>query len=64
MSFEVAEVQRQLRGADYPMDGEQLAQLAERNGADETLVDALRGIGGSVDGPTAVMEQLQVQLRQ
>ena len=60
-TFQVTEVQRHLRGADYPSDGEQLSQLAERNGADPELVETLRGIG-RVDGPDDVMEQLRGHL--
>src|SRR4051812_39579243 len=58
MAFQVTEVQRYLKGAQYPMDGEALAGLAQRNGADEELVGALRGISGSADGPNEVMKQL------
>ncbi len=56
-NFQVNEVQKYLKGADYPMDGGQLAGLAERNGAREELVEALRGVG-KVNGPNAVMKQL------
>jgi hypothetical protein len=62
MAFQVTEVQRHLKGASYPMDGNALAQLAERNGADDDLVQALRGIGGQVDGPSEVMKQLSGEL--
>ena len=34
MAFQVTEVQKALKGANYPMDGDQLADLAQRNGAD------------------------------
>ncbi len=57
-NFQVNEVQKYLKGADYPMDGEQLAGLAERNGAREELVEALRGVG-KVNGPNTVMKQLK-----
>ena len=60
-NFQVNEVQKYLKGADYPMDGEQLAGLAERNGAREELVEALRGVG-KVNGPNAVMKQLKEHL--
>ena len=60
-SFQVTEVQKALKGADYPMDGSQLAQLAESNGADTQLVDALRGLR-QVDGPNAVMSELKGSL--
>jgi len=61
MAFQVNEVQRHLKGADYPMSGEQLAELAKKNGADQDLVYALRGVG-EVDGPNGVMKQLKGDL--
>lgn len=61
MSFQVTEVQKHLSGADYPMDGPELAELAEKNGARAELVQALRGVG-RVEGPNGVMKQLKEQL--
>jgi hypothetical protein len=61
MAFQVTEVQKALKGADYPMNGEQLADLAKSNGADEELVDALRGVR-EVDGPNTVMQELKGDL--
>jgi hypothetical protein len=61
MAFQVTEVQRVLKGADYPMDGEALAELAKKNGAGEDLVGALKGLG-KVDGPNGVMKQLKGEL--
>jgi hypothetical protein len=61
MAFQVTEVQRVLKGADYPMDGKDLAALAEKNGADDDLVEALKGLG-KVDGPNGVMKQLKGEL--
>jgi hypothetical protein len=61
MAFQVTEVQKYLKGADYPMDGEQLAALAKKNGADDDLVGALKGLG-EVDGPNGVMKQLKGDL--
>lgn len=60
-SFQVTEVQRHLKGADYPMDGKALAELARRNGAGDDLVDALSGLP-KVDGPNAVMHELKSHL--
>jgi Protein of unknown function (DUF2795) len=60
-SFQVNEVQKYLRGADYPMTGEQLAELARRNGAGKDLVEVLQGVG-KVDGPNGVMKQLKDHL--
>ena len=61
MAFQVTEVQKALKGADYPMDGEQLAALAKENGADDALVDALKGVR-EVDGPNTVMKELKGEL--
>ena len=40
-SFQVTEVQKALKGADYPMDGKALSALAKKNGGSSELVDAL-----------------------
>ncbi len=61
MAFQVTEVQKALKGADYPMDGPQLAELAEQNGASADLVDALRDLR-QVDGPNGVMKELKGDL--
>jgi hypothetical protein len=62
MGFQVNEVQRSLKGADYPMDGDELAELAKRNGGPDELVEELAKIDHKVDGPTAVMEELKGDL--
>ena len=59
--FQVTEVQKALKGANYPMGGKELAELAQSNGADKDLVDALEGIR-EVDGPNTVMQELKGQL--
>jgi hypothetical protein len=61
MAFQVTEVQRVLKGADYPMDGKQLAALAEKNGAGDDLTGALKGVGRA-NGPNEVMKQLKDHL--
>jgi hypothetical protein len=61
MAFQVTEVQRALKGADYPMDGPALADLAQRNGASDELVGALRGLR-EVEGPNGVMKELKGDL--
>ena len=61
MAFQVTEVQKALKGADYPMDGAALSKLAEKNGADDDLVDALKGLR-EVDGPNTVMQELKGSL--
>ena len=59
--FQVTEVQKALKGADYPMDGKALAQLAESNGADAELVELLKPLR-EVDGPNTVMKELKDHL--
>ena len=61
MGFQVTDVQKALKGADYPMPGDQLADLAESNGAGADLVEALRGLP-EVDGPNGVMKELKGDL--
>ena len=61
MGFQVTDVQHALRGANYPMDGDQLAELAQRNGAGNDLVEALRGMR-EVEGPNGVMKELKGDL--
>jgi hypothetical protein len=61
MAFQVTEVQRVLKGADYPMDGKQLAALAKKNGAGDDLVGALKGVG-KANGPNEVMKELKGDL--
>ena len=61
MAFQVTEVQKALKGADYPMDGKQLSALAEKNGAESSLVEALKGVR-KVDGPNTVMKELKSHL--
>jgi hypothetical protein len=63
MAFQITEVQKSLKGVDYPASSDELASHAERNGADRDLVAALRGMKkGSFDGPDAVMKQLKGDL--
>ena len=44
MAFQITEVQKALKGVDYPASKAQLADHAAGNGADRELVDALRGM--------------------
>jgi Protein of unknown function (DUF2795) len=63
MAFQITEVQKALKGVDYPASSDQLASHAERNGADKELVDALRNMKkGAFDGPNAVMKGLKGDL--
>ncbi len=61
MAFQVTEVQKALKGADYPANGKQLSELAKKNGADDELVQELAGIR-EVDGPNGVMKELKGDL--
>jgi hypothetical protein len=61
MAWQVTEVQKALKGANYPMTGDQLADLARGNGADDALVEELRGLR-EVDGPNGVMKELKGEL--
>ncbi|MGZ4584833.1 MAG: DUF2795 domain-containing protein [Mycobacterium sp.] len=48
-----------MSGFDYPGSPQDLAQHAERQGADKELVETLRGLKkDSFDGPSAVMQDL------
>jgi Protein of unknown function (DUF2795) len=63
MAFQITDVQKALKGVDYPASNEELADHAERNGAERELVNALRGMKkGSFDGPNAVMKELKGSL--
>ena len=62
MGFQVTEVQKALKGADYPMSSDELADLAGSNGADDGLIEALRGTDDTFDGPNAVMKALKGDL--
>ena len=61
MAFQVTEVQKALKGADYPMDGKALSALAKKNGGSDDLVEALSGLR-EVDGPNTVMKELKGEL--
>lgn len=62
MPFQITDVQKALKGFDYPGDGQQLAEHARGHGASDDLVDTLRGIDREVDGPNGVMKELEGQL--
>jgi len=44
MAFQITEVQKALKGVNYPASKEELANHAAGNGADRELVDALRNM--------------------
>ena len=59
MGYDVTQVQKSLGGFSYPGTAEQLADHAKEKGADQELVDTLRGLDkDQFDGPNAVMEKL------
>lgn len=59
MAFQITEVQKALKGVDYPAGKDELADHAERNGADRELVDALRGMGKSHSTHQGALRVLQ-----
>ncbi len=63
MGFQVTEVQKALKGADYPASRDDLVELAKSNGADDDVVGALQNMSkDSFDGPSAVMEAVKGDL--
>lgn len=53
------EVQRALRGVEYPTDKEHLTEAARRNGADESLVNKISHMPERrYDGPDKVEKAL------
>jgi hypothetical protein len=63
MAFQVTDVQKALKGVDYPASSRELADKAQSNGAAPELVETLRGMRkDSFDGPNAVMHELKGQL--
>jgi hypothetical protein len=63
MGLSVTEVQKALKGADYPASRDQLVQKAKTNGAGDDIVEALRGVGeDSFGGPNEVMKAMKGDL--
>jgi hypothetical protein len=55
--FNPIEMQKYLKGADYPASKDDLVSTAQDNGAPGEIVDQLKGMGkDSFDGPNAVVE--------
>lgn len=53
------EVQKHLKGADYPMTKNELLDLAEQDGADERTLDLLNQLPEKTyEKPTQVTEEL------
>ena len=59
MDVNPIELQKHLKGVDYPASKDDLVSTAQSNGAPEELVDALRSADkDTFDGPTAVQSAL------
>jgi hypothetical protein len=55
MDINPIELQKHLKGVDYPASKDDLVRAAESNGAPQEIVDALRSTDKDrYDGPTAV----------
>ncbi|MEV6793887.1 DUF2795 domain-containing protein [Streptomyces sp. NPDC051320] len=53
------DLQKALKGAEYPTDRKHLAEVAKENGADNTLVDKLSSAGTDrFDGPNDVQKAI------
>jgi hypothetical protein len=63
MGVQVTEVQKALKGADYPAGRDDLVRLAESNGAGGDGGDALRGMDGDTfESPADVMKGVKDSL--
>ncbi|MFG3227187.1 DUF2795 domain-containing protein [Kitasatospora sp. NPDC048194] len=58
-SFSPIDVQKALRGVNYPADRDDLAEAARSNGADDALVQRISGLDQkNFDGPNEVSKAL------
>jgi Protein of unknown function (DUF2795) len=63
MAIQVTEVQKALKGMDYPASGNELCAYAKQNGADQDIVEALSQLGDQeFEGPNGVMKGLKGDL--
>lgn len=63
MGLDVTEVQKALKGVDYPATKEDLADHAESNGGSDELVEALRNADqDDFEGPSGVMSAIKGSL--
>ncbi len=59
MDVNPIEVQKHLKGVNYPASKEEIVQAAERNDAPEQILDELRSLGtNQFDGPDEVQAAL------
>jgi hypothetical protein len=59
MDVNPIEVQKHLRGVDYPASKDELIATAESNDAPQEIIEALQAMEGSeFEGPDDVMEAL------
>ena len=57
MDVNPIELQKHLKGVDYPASRDDLVSTAESNGAPQEILDAIRNSGkDSFDGPSAVQQ--------
>ena len=57
MDVNPIELQKHLKGVDYPASKEDLASTAESNGAPQEIVEAIRNADkDTFDGPSAVQQ--------
>jgi len=53
------DVQKALKGAEYPASKDSLLETAKRNGADQEVIDALAGLGDEkLESPAAVSKAI------
>jgi hypothetical protein len=59
MTTSPIQVQKFLKGVDYPVDKNQILEAARSNGADDPVLEALNNIPDrTYDGPNAVSQEL------
>lgn len=58
MDVNPADVQKALKGAEYPAEIDELIRQAEANDAPEEVIEALQDLVGTFDGPQDVQEAL------
>ncbi len=59
MDVDPIELQRYLKGAQYPATKDELLELADENDAPEEIVDAIRDVAEETfDGPDEVVEAI------